>query len=769
MTTSANISNISPFLIKDKKHFIIKEIKTPDSKISIVKLHNNKNDFIVHNKICIKLKDDNIDNIKQFLNEGNIRYRILPKVSGMYVLQFKTSLIAMNASNIIDELDNVEFCVVEKYDGVPINTQRYIPTEIYEDNSWYLNDNNLKLSSVFNYVKGDGVIIGVSDQGIQSTHPELEGNVLHGWSIQDGELQDGAEPRNDSESHGTEVSGIIAGVHNPDDPHIGISPESFLKTFHYFTCVTNLDAALHYDKLREEGCAVLNCSWGSSTGYYDDGTSHEPSEVVSEAVNKLETEGRDGLGCLLVRSAGNSGNTNYILRDPYTQIYGPFNSEYHAVLQNYSYPQTITVSSVGYNINNEITRSYFSTYGPEVDICAFCGNSIEIKIQDYISQHITGDTISDIIKNNILNSSTHHGISSSDLLGEAGSSSGDYASDLLGTSFSAPLVTGTIGLILSSNPSLTSAEVRDILYTTADQIQTEIWYNDLPYLTQIETSKLDEFNITYQYTTLGQIKNDKPDFILPNIEDDSTCIIVNSADLGALFQLDLYYLDIVENKSNDYQNCKFDFSYHPYDSNGNYIYFGINIWRLHAPEYIEKDGYLVDNSYGAGLINPEKAVLEALSRDYILKQSNSSNFYFIGNTHYSSEEFKVILDDHNLIGYRYNSGEWEELENDSVNAGYGLVVHSQEPLELTYPGIELDNIGVGVFDRREEVSVNTWHLLCASTNIRVQNLDQEYFVYRKDVWYSHPKRNDNTITRPLYVIYKGESYWFRKNSDDIII
>ena len=46
---------------------------------------------------------------------------------------------------------------------------------------------------------------------------------------------------------------------------------------------------------------------------------------------------------------------------------------------------------------------------------------------------------------------------------------GDFASDISGTSFAAPLVTGVIGLMLQANPNLGLRDVQNILALTARQ------------------------------------------------------------------------------------------------------------------------------------------------------------------------------------------------------------------------------------------------------------------------------------------------------------
>ncbi len=62
------------------------------------------------------------------------------------------------------------------------------------------------------------------------------------------------------------------------------------------------------------------------------------------------------------------------------------------------------------------------------------------------------------------------GILTTDVRGNLGYGPGDFTYDFGGTSSATPLVAGICALILSIKPSLTSAEVKDLIRTTARKI-----------------------------------------------------------------------------------------------------------------------------------------------------------------------------------------------------------------------------------------------------------------------------------------------------------
>jgi serine protease len=107
-------------------------------------------------------------------------------------------------------------------------------------------------------------------------------------------------------------------------------------------------------------------------------------------------------------------------------------------------PGVIAVAGV----RNVGTKVGFSNIGPEVAIAAPGGNCINVGVNDACLYPILTTT----------NAGTQ---------GPAGSAYSDSFDISVGTSFSAPLVSGTAALMLSANPALTAAQVRNLLQGTA--------------------------------------------------------------------------------------------------------------------------------------------------------------------------------------------------------------------------------------------------------------------------------------------------------------
>jgi subtilisin-like proprotein convertase family protein len=165
---------------------------------------------------------------------------------------------------------------------------------------------------------------------------------------------------------------------------------------------------------------VISCSWKASGAYFP------LSTRMNGIIHKAATQGRqNGKGCVILFAAGNESAP---LNDRLNNV------NYH---QGFAlHPDVIAVAAS----NSLDEQSNYSNYGPELTICAPSSGS------------------------------PGKGIVTTDRRGGHGYSSGDYTFSFGGTSSSTPLCAGLAGLILSVDPDLTSAEVRNIIMNTADKI-----------------------------------------------------------------------------------------------------------------------------------------------------------------------------------------------------------------------------------------------------------------------------------------------------------
>ncbi len=163
---------------------------------------------------------------------------------------------------------------------------------------------------------------------------------------------------------------------------------------------------------------VINCSWGGGS----------PSTAITAAFTWANNNARGGLGTATFISSGNG------------------------YASTVSYPASLSstlngVMAVGAS-NQADLRSEYSNYGTAVDFVAPSSD---------IDSPITG------------------GITTTDRTGSLGYNTGDYTNNTStngfgGTSSASPLAAGVGALVLSLAPSLTGAQIRTTLRSTADKI-----------------------------------------------------------------------------------------------------------------------------------------------------------------------------------------------------------------------------------------------------------------------------------------------------------
>ncbi|MFH8801638.1 type VII secretion-associated serine protease mycosin [Streptomyces sp. NPDC017936] len=173
------------------------------------------------------------------------------------------------------------------------------------DQQWGLEA--LHTDEVWQTTKGAGVTVAVLDTGVESDHPDLDGNVLAGKDL----VGFGAGPGDRAWArHGTAMAGIIAGHgHGTADADgvLGIAPEAKILPVRVIledgdparTKARNTRGNALAEGIRwaaDQGADVINLSLG------DDSASAHPEPAEDEAVQYALKK-----GSVVVASAGNGG------------------------------------------------------------------------------------------------------------------------------------------------------------------------------------------------------------------------------------------------------------------------------------------------------------------------------------------------------------------------------------------------------------------------------------------------------------------------------
>jgi len=259
------------------------------------------------------------------------------------------------------------------------------------------------------------VKVAITDDGVDIGHSEFSTRVTDQFDFAN-RVED-ASPKLAEDRHGTPVASVAvaAGIKAK-----GVAPHCSLMAVRTSGFLGSHDEADMFRWCTDRGASVINCSWGPP----DNEGAFPLSDATRAAIDYCVTRGRNGLGTPVVFAAGN-GNES-VSNDGYA-----------------SNPQVIAVAAC----NSEDQRSSYSDRGPEI----------------FITAPSNGGSRS---------------IFTADRRGSAGynpsrggpASAPDYFDSFGGTSSAAPLVAGVIGLMISANPQLDEASIRQIIRATADQI-----------------------------------------------------------------------------------------------------------------------------------------------------------------------------------------------------------------------------------------------------------------------------------------------------------
>lgn len=91
--------------------------------------------------------------------------------------------------------------------------------------SWYLDA--MHVEQAHRLARGDGVTVAVVDSGVDSSHPDLQGQVLKGAEIGEGpDAEVTGDGRADEDGHGTGMASLIAGTGEGANSILGVAPEA---------------------------------------------------------------------------------------------------------------------------------------------------------------------------------------------------------------------------------------------------------------------------------------------------------------------------------------------------------------------------------------------------------------------------------------------------------------------------------------------------------------------------------------------------------------
>ena len=253
-----------------------------------------------------------------------------------------------------------------------------------------------------------GTTVAVIDDGLENHEDFNTANGRSRYTAGFSPANNGNGNAGSGAAHGVACAGSITASHNNIGVR-GVAPLANMISVNIFVGgESTQDIADGITWAKNQGADVMSNSWGytSCTANFSN---------INRAIADANANGRGGLGCVIVFASGNGYKdcVDYPGRNP----------------------DVIAVGAIA----NTGVRSAYSNYGPALDIMA-------------PSNNVGGPGA---------------GVRTTDRMGGAGYTTGNYTGNFGGTSSACPVVSGVATLLLGYSPNLTSDQVKEILYTTA--------------------------------------------------------------------------------------------------------------------------------------------------------------------------------------------------------------------------------------------------------------------------------------------------------------
>ena len=280
---------------------------------------------------------------------------------------------------------------------------------------------------VWDNYRGNGVVIGILDDGVQHTHPDLQPNYDTALDYDFNANDNDPAPVNLAEDdHGTACAGVAAARGENGLGGCGVAYQATIAGFRLIAEPATDQQEADAFAYRNDVIQVKSNSWGAT----DDGKTLEgPGVLAAAALANGTATGRGGLGTIYVFAGGNGLDVGD-------------NSNYDG------YANSIHTIAVG-AVNDDGLESYYSERGANLAVCAPSNGGRHN--QGIVTTDLTGE-----------NGSNHAG---ADDLEDR-----DYTREFGGTSSAAPVVSGICALMLQANPNLGWRDVKEILLRSAREV-----------------------------------------------------------------------------------------------------------------------------------------------------------------------------------------------------------------------------------------------------------------------------------------------------------
>lgn len=293
------------------------------------------------------------------------------------------------------------------------------------DQQWHLKDRGKETGganvlAAWPSSAGAGIVIGIVDDGVQYTHPDLSPNYLASASY-DFNFNDADPQPYSTAGHGTSVAGVAAARGDNSIGVSGVAPQASIAGLRLTALVASDAQEAAAFNFQPSVIHILNNSWNPT----DNGTTLKgPGSQASAARQSAITNGRSGKGRIFVWSSGNG-----------------------------------RLTGDDCNFDGYANHRFAIAVGASTDSAVQMPQSEGCSALMVLAPAGGGS----------------RALTTTDLIGSPGYNSGDYtsafgAASTGGMSAAAPTVSGAVALMLDSNPNLSWRDVQHILRRTSVRI-----------------------------------------------------------------------------------------------------------------------------------------------------------------------------------------------------------------------------------------------------------------------------------------------------------
>jgi uncharacterized repeat protein (TIGR01451 family) len=289
---------------------------------------------------------------------------------------------------------------------------------------------DVRVTNVWNTFRGGGITIGIVDDGLEVTHPDLQPNVNTAIDFDFNGNDLDPSPNVAVDFHGTAVGGVAAARGNNNLGVAGVAFEAALVGMRLIAGPIS-DAQIAAAMLHSNSViAVYNNSWGPNPSF---NWVAGPGPLAEAAIAQGAAQGRNGRGSIFVFAAGNSRGQSH-------------NANYNG------FANSIYTIAVG-ALDDQGSQTSYSEPAACLVVSAPAGG-------DPGGGRPQGTVTTDLVGSNGYNTSTTAG----DLTDR------DYTQNFNGTSSASPMVSGVVALMLQANPNLGWRDVQEILIRSATRV-----------------------------------------------------------------------------------------------------------------------------------------------------------------------------------------------------------------------------------------------------------------------------------------------------------